>query len=58
MSFTLLETINHVLEPGRKVFSWFLDIREVFDTVWIDCLIIFRVWDRGQNVAGHLRSLY
>ena len=38
-SFTMLETINHMLERGSKVFSCFLDVRKAFDTVWIDGLL-------------------
>ena len=38
-SFTILETSNHVLEPGSKVFSCFLDVRNAFDTVWIDGIL-------------------
>ena len=38
-SFTILETINHMLERGSKVFGCFLDIRKAFDTVWIDGLL-------------------
>ena len=34
-SFTILETINHMLEHGSKIFSCFLDVRKAFDTVWI-----------------------
>ena len=37
--FTILETINHKLDQGRKVFSCFLDVRKAFDTVWIDDLL-------------------
>ena len=37
--FTILETINHMLERGSKVFSCFLDVRKAFDTVWIDGLL-------------------
>ena len=42
--FTVLETMNHMLELaiGSKVFGCFLDVREAFDTVWIDCL---KVWN-------------
>ena len=32
-SFIILETINHMLERGSKVFSCFLDVRKAFDTV-------------------------
>ena len=35
-SFTILETINHMLEWGSKVFSCFLDVHKAFDTAWID----------------------
>ena len=35
-SFTIIETINHMLERGSKVFSCFLDVRKAFDTVWTD----------------------
>ena len=38
-SFTILETINHMLERGSKIFSCFLDVRKAFDTVWIDELL-------------------
>ena len=35
-SFTILETMNHMLERGSKVFDCFLDVRKAFDTVWIE----------------------
>ena len=38
-SFTILESINYMLERGNKVFSCFLDVRKAFDTVWIDGLL-------------------
>ena len=38
-SFTIIETINHMLERGSKVFSCFLDVRKAFDTVWNDGLL-------------------
>ena len=48
-SFTILETINHILEPGSKVFSCFLDVRKAFDTVWIDGLLFKLFSDLGIN---------
>ena len=38
-SFTILQSINHMLERGSKVFGCFLDVRKAFDTVWIDGLL-------------------
>ena len=38
-SFIILDTINHMLERGSKIFSCFLDVRKAFDTVWIDGLL-------------------
>ena len=50
-SFTILESINHMLERGSKVFGCFLDVRKAFDTVWIDGLLykLFTEFDiRGR----------
>ena len=38
-SFTNLETINHMLKLESKVFSCFFEVRNTFDTVWIDGLL-------------------
>ena len=38
-SFTIIETINHMLDCGSKIVSCFLDVRKAFDTVWIDGLL-------------------
>ena len=38
-SFTILETINHMLERGSKVFGCFVDVRKAFKTIWIDDLL-------------------
>ena len=34
-SFLILETINHMLERGSKIFNCFLNVLKAFDTVWI-----------------------
>ena len=38
-SFTIMETTNHMLERGSKVFGCFFDVRKAFDTVWINGLL-------------------
>ena len=38
-SFTILETIDHLLERGCKIFSCSFDVRKAFDTVWTDDLL-------------------
>ena len=58
--FTIIETINHMLERGSKIFSCFLDVRKAFDTVWIDGLLYKLFSDLG--IRGRmwlaLRELY
>ena len=59
-SFTILEIINHMLERGSKIFCCFLDVRNAFDTVWIDGLLYKLFSDLG--IRGRmwlaLRDLY
>ena len=54
--FTILETINHMLERGRKIFSCFLDVRTAFDTVWIDGLLYKLFIELGLEAECSLPS--
>ena len=48
-SLMILETINHTLERGSKMFSCFLDVQKAFDTVWIDGLMYKLFSDLSVN---------
>ena len=50
-SFTVLETINHMLEHGSKVFGCFLDVRKAFDTVRIDG-VLYKLFSELGIVGG------
>ena len=54
-SFTILETINHMLEHGSKVFSCFLDVRKAFDTVSIDGVLYKLFAELG--IVGRMRKV-
>ena len=43
-SFLILETINHMLERGSKIFSCFLDVRKAFDSDWINGLFLYKLF--------------
>ena len=46
-SITILETITLMLKRGSKVFGCFLDVRKVFDTVWINVLLYKLFYEFG-----------
>ena len=59
-SFTILETINHIVECGSKVFSCFIDFRKAFDTVWID-RILYKLFSKlgiGSRMWKVIKDLY
>ena len=52
--FTILEVIDHIIERGNNVFTYFLDVRKAFDTVWIDGIlveVVLRIWNQRKNVV-------
>ena len=59
-SFTILESINHMLERGSKLFGCFLDVRKAFDTVWIDGLLykLFTKFDIRGRMWLAIKDLY
>ena len=58
-SFTILESINHMLERSSKVFGCFLDVRKAFDTVWIDGLLFKLFSEFGiKGMWLVIRNLY
>ena len=44
--FVLNEVIQGRLQEGKKTFSFFLDIKKAYDTVWQDGLW-YRMWEMG-----------
>ena len=59
-SFTILESVNHMLERGSKVFGCFLDVQKAFDTVWIDGLLfkLFSEFGIKGRMWLVIRNLY
>ena len=58
-SFTILETINHMLERGGKIFSCFLYVCKAFDTIWIDGLLYQLFSELGIEVGcGWPQEIY
>ena len=59
-SFTVLETINHMLERGSKVFNCFLHVRKAFDTVWIEVILykLFSELCTGSRMWKVMKDLY
>ena len=57
-SFTILESINPMLERGSKVFGCYLNVRKAFDTVWIDGLLykLFTEFDIGVECGWPLQT--
>ena len=59
-SFTILESINLMLERGSKVFGCFLNVRKAFDTVLIDDLLykLFTEFDTRGRMRLAIKYLY
>ena len=59
-SFAILETANHMLERGSKVFSCIIDVRKAFDTVWIDGILytLFSELGFGGRMWKVMKDLY
>ena len=59
-SFTILESINHMLERSSEIFGCFLDVRKTFDTVWIDGLLfkLFSEFGIKGRMWLVIRNLY
>ena len=59
-TFTILETRNHMIKRGSKVFGCFLDVRKAFDAVWIDGLLyeLFSEFGIGGRMWLSIKDLY
>ena len=59
-SFTILESINHMLERGSKVFSCFLNVCKASDTIGIDGLLykLFMEFDIRGRMWLTIKDLY
>ena len=60
VSFTILQTINHMLERDSKVFSFFLDVRKAFDTVWMNGILykLFSELGIGDRIWKVMKDLH
>ena len=60
VSFTILETINHMLQRGSKVLTFFLGVQKAFDTVWIDGVLykLFSELGIGGRMWKVMKDLY
>ena len=59
-SFTIPDTINHMVERGSKVFSCFLDVCKAFNMVWIEGLLckLFSEFGIGSRMLLVIKELY
>ena len=59
-SFTILESINHMLERRSKVLGCFLDVRKALILYGLMAYIsnCFQSWQQGVHVAGHKKLLH
>ena len=55
VSFTIIETINHMLERGSKVFSCFLDVRKalLLYKLFLELGIKGRMWLATRDLSKH-----
>ena len=59
-SFTILGSINHMLERGNKLFACFFDVRKPLILFGLTGLLqaFLGAWYQREDVAGYQRPLY